>query len=368
MTFDATRLVHSGIAELHPYEPGKPVEDLQRELGLERIVKLASNENPFGPSPAAITRMQQMASEMHRYPDGAARELREALSTKIAVPVEQIITGNGSNELLELALRTFVRPGETVVSAAITFAVYGLLSQALGARYITAPMDGLAYDLDALADLAEAHDARLIFVANPNNPTGTACSRAQMRSFLGRISPNRIVVYDAAYAEYADPDQVSDGLDLLSEFPNVFVTRTFSKAYGLAGLRIGWGVGHPSAIDMMQRVRQPFNVNRMGQGAAVAALDDTEFLDRVVEQNRRSIEWLTAELGQIGLRVHPSQANFVLFDVPRPADELFEALLHEGVIVRSMRGFGLPHHLRVNTGTDDENAFFVAALRRVLGR
>lgn len=358
--------VHPGIASLHPYVPGKPIEELARELGLSRIIKLASNENPLGPSPLAVARLREVAAEVHRYPDGPGTSLKAALAERFGVPSDTLVLGNGSNELLELALRTFVRPGEVVASADVTFGVYGILAQAHGARYLTAPMHGMGYDLPALADLVRRESVRLVFVANPNNPTGSAFDREALDSFLNAVPVETVVVYDAAYAEYGAPAGIPDGLDLPALHENVVVTRTFSKAHGLAGLRVGWGIASAPLADYMNRVRQPFNVSRPAQEAAVAALADEAFLAEVIELNRRGIDEIRAGLGQLGLESWPSHANFVLFASPIPADDLFQRLLHEGVIVRSMRSFGLRTHIRVNTGTAEENRIFLDALGRVL--
>lgn len=360
--------VHSGIRDLHAYVPGKPIEELARELGLKRIVKLASNENPLGPSPRALERMYEVARQMHRYPDGPAVALRDKLAAKTGIDPACLFFGNGSNELLELALRTFVRPGEVVASAKVTFSVYGILAQAHGARYVEAPMAGIAYDLAALTDLAIREGAKMVFIANPNNPTGSAFGKDELKQFLARIPDSTIVVYDAAYAEYAGDDSISDGRELIGERDNVIVTRTFSKAYGLAGLRVGWGYAPAPLADYINRVRQPFNLNRMAQEAALAALDDDDFLHTTLQLNARSVAWLREQLTLLGLTSYPSHANFVLFESPMAADDLFGKLLHEGVIVRSMASFGLPKHIRVNTGTEDENAFFLAALQRVLAK
>ncbi len=358
--------VHDGIRELKPYEPGKPISDVARELGLDKIVKLASNENPLGPSPLAIARVLEVASEMHRYPDGPATELRQKICQKYGLRPESIVFGNGSNELLELALRTFVRPGELVITSETTFSVYGILAAAHGARFATVPMTDMHYDLDALADQINNQGARLVFLANPNNPTGTAFGIEPMREFMARIPDDVVVVYDAAYAEYGAPAGVPDGLSLIDDHPNLITSRTFSKSYGLAGFRIGWGAMSPRLADYMNRVRQPFNVSRIAQEAACAALDDDEFLQRTLDQNRRSLAYFKTELDAIGLESWPSHANFLLFKSPVPADELFQMLMRQGVIVRSMSGFGLPDHVRVNTGTDDENRFFVSALKHAL--
>lgn len=358
--------VHPGIASLHPYIPGKPIEELARELGLDRIIKLASNENPLGPSPKALARLRETAAEVHRYPDGPGMVLKSALSERFGVAPDTLVLGNGSNELLELALRTFVQPGETVASAAVTFGVYGILAQAQGARYVTAPMRGMDYDLTALADVVRREAARLVFVANPNNPTGTAFGAEELRDFIAAVPAETIIVYDAAYAEYGAPAGIPDGLDLPAVHENVIVTRTFSKAHGLAGLRVGWGVAPAPLADFINRVRQPFNVSRPAQEAAVAALADEAFLAEVVELNRRGIDEIRSGLSDLGLVSWPSHANFVLFASPLAADELFQRLLHEGIIVRSMRSFGLPDHVRVNTGTAEENRLFLAALGRVL--
>lgn len=358
--------VHAGIRDLKPYEPGRPIEAVARELGLKRIIKLASNENPLGPSPLALEAARAALIDSHRYPEGAGVALRERLAAATGLGAERILLGNGSNELLELALRTFVQPGQVVVSAAVTFSVYGLLARALGARYVTAPMDGVAYDLDALAATVRREDAAMVFVANPNNPTGTAFDRAALQAFLDAVPPRTLVVYDAAYAEYGAAAGIPDGLDLLDRYDNLIVTRTFSKVYGLAGLRIGWCAASAALVDLMGRVRQPFNTNRIAQAAATAALDDHEFLERTLATNRRSLAAMAAAFSAHGLEWTPSYANFLLVRVPIPADAMFERLLGAGVIVRSMRSFGLNDYIRINSGSDEETEFFAAALDRVM--
>jgi len=357
--------VHPGIRELVPYEPGIAMDALEAKFP-GRVIKLASNENPIGPSPRVREALLVELERLHRYPDGAALSLRDALAARCGCDRGQIVVGNGSNELLELALRTFVRPGETVAAAQVTFSVYGLLAQAHGARFVTAPMDGFGYDLDALAEVVRDEDARLVFLANPNNPTGAAFDEPALTRFLDRVPQRTVVLYDAAYAEYAVEHGIPDGVAQAKAYPNMITTRSFSKAYGLAGLRVGWGVGPPELIDFLQRVRQPFNVSRLAQAAARAALSDVDHLQKVVALNRRGLAQLQTGLEQLGLDVYRGYANFVLARLPVPADEVVAAMLEHGVIVRSMRGFGLPDHLRLNTGTEAENTRVLDLLAKVL--
>ncbi len=352
------------IEELVPYPPGKPIDELKRELGVEKIIKLASNENPVGPSPKALQAMKRVVEGVNRYPDGSAYYLKQKLSEKLGVQPAQIILGNGSNEIIELVFRTFYQPGDNVVSAEITFAVYPIIARAMGAEYRAAPMRGLSYDMEKLADLVD-EKTRLVFISNPNNPTGTYITERELEDFMRKVPETTLVVLDEAYFEFVDRDDYPDGLKYLREYPNLLVMRTFSKIYGLAGLRIGYGIGSEDVVDYLNRVRQPFNVNLVAQEAALAALDDDEFVDRVRELTHRGLAYLYGEVEKMGLEYVPSVTNFFLIKVGR-GKEVFEALLRKGVIVRPMDGYNLPEYIRVNVGTEDENTFFIEALREVL--
>lgn len=354
------------LGEVERYLPGRTIEEIQRLYGLKEVIKLASNEGSLGPSPRVIERIVKELPEIHRYPEGEGTELKLALARRFRLDPEAILLGNGSNEVLELCLRAFVLPGETVISAQITFGMYKIMSKVYGARYLEVPMVEMRYDLEEIARLARKEKARLIFIANPNNPTGLAFSRDELRQFLKEIPPEIAVVYDAAYSEYAEEEGIPSGEEFL-DHPNFIMVRTFSKAYGLAGLRVGWAVMAPELCAMAERVRQPFNVNRLAMVSALTALEDTEHLRRVVELNRQGRQFLSESLREAGLKVlMPSYANFVTFETPIPADEFCELILRQGVIIRSLRSFGLPHHARVNTGTFEEMERFRIALLEVL--
>lgn len=361
------------VRELSPYQPGKPIGELQRELGLTEIVKLASNENPLGPSPLAVAAAQRVLEELHLYPDGSGFELKAALARRLSVSPEQITLGNGSNDVLEIIAHTFLSPGVEAVYSEHAFAVYPIVTQAIGARARVAPAhDGsrgprYGHDEEALAAAINA-DTRLVFIANPNNPTGTYLPRQALRRFLDALPEHVLAVIDEAYFEYVEAPDYPDCLEWLAEFPNLIVTRTFSKAYGLAGLRVGYAVSSVAIADLLNRVRQPFNVNSIGLAAAVAALADGEHLQRSLLVNRDGLQQLRDGLGERGFECVPSVGNFVSFDLRQPAAPIFSALLREGVIVRPIANYGLPQHLRVTVGSEAENRFFLHALDRVLAR
>ena len=352
------------IENLVPYPPGKPIDELKRELGVEKIIKLASNENPIGPSPRALEAMKKAVEGVNRYPDGSAYYLKQKLSQKLGVKPSQIILGNGSNEIIELVFRTFYQPGDNVVSAEITFAVYPIIAQAIGAEYRAAPMKGLAYDMEKLAELVD-EKTRLVFISNPNNPTGTYISVDEFEKFMKSVPETTLVVLDEAYFEFVDKEDYPDGLKYLDRYPNLLVMRTFSKIYGLAGLRIGYGIGSEDIIDYLNRVRQPFNVNLVAQEAALAALDDDQFVEKVRNLTHSGLKYLYGEMEKMGLEYVPSVTNFFLIKVGE-GKRVFEALLRKGVIVRPMDGYRLPEYIRVNVGTEEENKFFVQSLREVL--
>lgn len=360
-----------GVQGLTPYIPGKPISELERELGLTRIVKLASNENPLGPSPLALEAAARVLPELHRYPDGGGFELKATLAAKLKVTIGQITLGNGSNDVLELVARAFLAPGVSAVFAEHAFAVYPIVTQATGALSVVARAhDGsrgprYGHDLDAMARAIRA-DTRVVFIANPNNPTGACLGRTELEAFLHALPDTVIPVVDEAYFEYVRKPGHPDALTWLPALPNLIVTRTFSKAYGLAGLRVGYAVSSPAMADILNRVRQPFNVNAVALEAARAALDDQAHLEATVRLNDAGLSLLNRALTARGLDVIPSACNFVSFDLGRPAGPVYDGLLKEGVIVRPIANYGLPNHLRVTVGAEEENQAFLAALDRVL--
>ena len=355
-------LVSPSIESLLPYEGGKPVEELARELGITDAVKLASNENPLGPSPKALNAARAALANVHRYPDAAAFSLRERIAAEHRVPMTDIIHGNGSNELLDLAVRTFCRADHHIVFAEPAFVVYRSAALAHGVPFTAVPTRDLTHDLEAMAQ-AVTPRTRLIFVANPNNPTGTHVGLDALRRFLRSVPPEVIVLMDEAYIEYATAGDFPDSMSLRGERERLIVCRTFSKIYGLAGLRVGYGVATPELVSYMNRVRAPFNVGVLGQAAGIAALDDVEHVRQSRELNTVERERISARLSAMGFSVAPSQANFVLADVKRNGRATYEALLKKGVIVRP---FGnLPSSIRVTVGKPAENERFLTALAEV---
>lgn len=355
------------IRAIAPYQPGKPVSELAREMGIPEtgIVKLASNENPLGMSPRVRDALVRVLAEVPRYPDGNGFALKSALVRRFRLDLEQIVLGNGSNDVLDMAARAFLAPGLSAVYSRHAFAVYPLATQTVGAAGIEVPALDYGHDLRAMAR-AIRPDTRLVFVANPNNPTGTFVPGPELERFLESVPSDVLVVLDEAYTEYLSPEQRYDALAWLARFPNLLISRTFSKAYGLAGLRVGYGLGHPSVIDLMNRVRQPFNVSSLALAAAEAALADEEFLAKSAELNRRGIAQLLEGFRELGLAWIPSTANFVTVRVGDAA-AVNARLLKQGVIVRPIAGYGMPEWLRVSIGLPEENARFLDALRQALG-
>jgi histidinol-phosphate aminotransferase len=358
-------LVPPHIAAIKPYEPGKPIAELERELGLPSTVKLASNENPLGPSPKAVRAMRACLKEVSRYPDGGAFELTRALSARLDLPGECLLLGNGSNELIEIIVRTFLRPGEEVVSARGAFVVYFLVTQAAGGRNVMVPMKNHTHDLEAMA-AAVTDRTRLVFVANPNNPTGTWVNRRAVEKFLSSLPDGVIAVFDEAYYEYVSRKAFPDTLASVREGRPVIVLRTFSKAYGLAGMRLGYLAAPAPYTAEMNKVRQPFNTNHLAQVAAVAALEDERYLRKVVRLNKRERRALELSLQELGLQTIPSEANFLLVDVGREGGDVYRELLQRGVIARPMGGYGYPNHLRVTVGLPEENTAFIKELKAAL--
>jgi histidinol-phosphate aminotransferase len=362
-------LVPSYVASLQPYVPGKPIEEVEREYGVSDVAKLASNENPLGPSPRGAEAARAAVSAVNLYPDGSAFTLHRAIAARYQVTPEEIFVGNGSNELIELLVRTFVLDGEEVLTSAQSFVAYKLAANAHGRTLMEAPMKArFHYDLDALKKLL-GRKTKLVFLANPDNPTGTSFAEKDLLPFLDAAPKDTLVVLDEAYAEYVDAPGYQDSLALRRRYPNLVVLRTFSKIYGLAGLRVGYGLARPDLVEYLDRVRAPFNVNHVAQAAAAAALGDAEHVARsralVLEQ--RPV--LAAGLAELGATVVPSQGNFILADFPnRPAKALFEELLREGVVTRPMHGYGFPSAQRITVGLPRENEKCLAALRKVLSR
>ena len=356
------------VRTIAPYQPGKPIAELARELGLapQNIVKLASNENPLGASPLALAAAEQALPDIARYPDGSGYILKTALSAKLGVDVAQIVLGNGSNDVLELAARAFLRPGFSAVYAQHAFAVYPLVTQAIGAKGICVPACDFGHDLDGML-AAVSTDTHMVFIANPNNPTGTLLSNAALLAFLEQVPQHVLVVLDEAYGEYLPETLRSDSLAWLSRFPNLVVTRTFSKAYGLAGLRVGYALADPGVASMLERVRQAFNVNSLALVAAMAALEDTDFIERSYAANRLGMTQLVQGLNLLGIQHIPSFANFLAFRIGN-ATAMYRRLLEQGVIVRPIGAYDMPDHLRVSVGLASENHRFLQALEDVMGK
>ncbi|WP_059052531.1 histidinol-phosphate transaminase [Paenibacillus senegalimassiliensis] len=354
------------IVNLPVYQPGKPIEEVKKELGLEEVIKLASNENPFGSSPEVQAAITQELANVSLYPDGSAAELTELLASQLGVAKEQIIFGCGSDEIIALIARAFFLPGDENVMADQTFSVYKSNADIEGAVSIEVPLKEGTHDLEAI-QAAIGAKTKVVWICNPNNPTGTIVTRGELQSFLDRVPEHVLVVLDEAYAEYVTDVDYPSGISLLSKYPNLVVLRTFSKIYGLASLRIGYGVGQASVIKLINQVREPFNTSRFGQAAAKAALRDQQFVEECRSKNREGIAYLYQEFDRLGLSYFPAHGNFIMVDVQRPASEMFQALLKLGIIIRG--GFGkYPTYVRVTVGSAEQNAKFVTALEQVLGK
>jgi histidinol-phosphate aminotransferase len=358
------------VRAIAPYQGGKPIAEVAREFGLDEaaIVKLASNENPLGIPQSSKQAMQQAFADLARYPDSNGFDLKAAIVKKFKVPSDWITLGNGSNDILELAARALVQPGQSVVYSQYSFAVYPLATQAVGARAIVVPANNFGHDLEAMVD-SIASDTNLVFVANPNNPTGTFVAGEQIAAMLKRIPSYVVVVLDEAYTEYLPSHLHYDPLAWVRQYPNLIVSRTFSKAYGLAGLRVGFGIAQPALTDLLNRIRQPFNVNSLAQAAAVAALSDDEYLVKSAQLNAEGYRQITEAFTHMGIEFVPSYGNFVLFragDDDGAGARVNLELLKQGVIVRPVGNYGLPQWLRVSIGLPHENEAFLKALKSVL--
>jgi len=354
-----------GIA---PYQPGKPISELAREMNIpeDEIVKLASNENPLGTSPRVLAAIENVFLELCRYPDGAGFELKEVLAERFSLAPEQIVLGNGSNDVLEMAARAFLTGGTSAVYSQYAFAVYPLAVQGVGARGIEVPAKDYGHDLMAMLEAIE-DDTRMVFIANPNNPTGTFLPQAEVKRFLEEVPREVLVVLDEAYYEYLSSGLRGDSASWIAHHPNLIVTRTFSKAYGLAGLRVGYAMTSAEVADMINRVRQPFNVNSLAQAAAMEAMVDEAFLEHCLDINEAGMDQLTEGFKRLGVDYIPSHGNFICCRIGN-ATAMYRSLLQQGVIVRPVANYGLPEHLRVSVGLESENKKFLQALEHALNK
>lgn len=365
MSCDFFTLATLGVQGLQPYQSGKPIEELEREYGIKNIVKLASNENPLGANPLIINHLQSALKQFFRYPDSNGFGLKQALAQKLAINTDMITLGNGSNDLLDLITRTFVTAENSVIFSQYAFAVYPLVTQAVGAISLEIPANQWGNDLVAM-QAAIREDTRLIFIANPNNPTGTWINKTALLNFLDAVPEDKIVVLDEAYFEYVEQPDYPNGLTLLEKYPNLIVTRTFSKAYGLAGLRVGYAVSQPKIANLLNRVRQPFNVNSLALEAATIALQDNDYLDKSITANRWGMQQLIDAFQSMNLTFIPSTGNFITVNVPSTGRIIYEKLLQEGVIVRPLANYQMPNHLRITIGTQEENNKFINALQKII--
>jgi len=359
-------IVAPHIESLQPYVPGKPIEETEREYGISGVIKLASNENPLGPSPLARAALERAVGEVHLYPDGSNRAVIRRLASFLGVAPEQVFVGHGSNEIIELIIRTLTVPSDEALICKGSFLMYKVALQAHGRPFVEVPMqDGFRYDLKAMAARVTSR-TRLVFLANPDNPTGTAFGRGELEAFLARVPPECFVVLDEAYFEYVSWSEYPNGLDYLPHMPNLVVLRTFSKIYGLAGIRLGYGVMRPEVCAYLHRTRMPFNVSSLAQVAGCAALDDVEHVRTTRETTHRGLAYLEEQLPKLGVQVPHSYANFVFADLGRPAHPIYELLLRRGVITRPVPGYGFPNALRISVGLRAQNERLVRALKEVL--
>lgn len=367
METKATLKIPAHILDIPAYVPGKPVEELERERGISGSIKLASNENPLGPSPKALEVIRRALTGIHRYPDSGGYELTRKLAVRLNLEPEQIVLGNGSDDLIGMLATAFLRPGDEVVMPKPSFQMYEIAARAAGAVPLAIPLHDLRTDLKAMAASLSSR-TRMVFVNTPHNPTGSSVTRTELETFMGMLPPAAILVLDEAYIEFVrDPDS-PDSTRYLGGAQVVVGLRTFSKAYGLAGLRIGYGIMPPEVAAILNRVRQPFNVNLLAQIGAAAALEDTEFLTETLAVVHKGVDYLHRSLTDLGLACRPTQSNFLMFRVPGSAAGIFDKLLDRGVIVRPLASYGYTDYLRVNTGQPAENRRFIEALREVLSR
>jgi histidinol-phosphate aminotransferase len=353
------------VENLKPYIPGKPIEELERELAITGPIKLASNENPLGPSPKAVAAVTENLKNMHRYPDAHAYYLRQKLADKFGLPMNRVIVGNGSDELIELVAQTFLWPGEAAIIPEHAFVLYETFTLSFDGTAVMVPLSELSVDLEAMIDALTSR-TKIVFINNPQNPTGKALQRDELSRFLDAIPSDVIVVLDEAYIEFSTDPDVGSGLELLDSYPLLIVLRTFSKIYGLAGLRLGYGFGSEAIIDALNRLRQPFNVNSLAQVAGMAALDDDEFVEKTVSLTKEGLAYFYRELDRLGLAYIPTQANFLLIKTPLGAQTTYQRMLRQGVIIRPMDSYGLEDYVRVNVGLPEENARFIHTLEKTI--
>ena len=357
-------LIRPNIVNIQPYPPGKPIEDVKREFGLKEVIKMASNENALGPSPKAIEAIKKAANTVSLYPDGNAYYLKQKLAQKLGVNADEILLGNGTDEVIRVITETFLNPGEEVVIAWPGFVVYSIATDVMDGTLKRTPLRNYTHDLEAMLK-AVTNKTKLIFIANPNNPTGTMVNKDEVESFMKKVPEDVIVVFDEAYYEYANED-FPQTFQYFKQGRNVIILRTFSKIYGLAGLRVGYGIARKEMLVEMNRVRQPFNVNRIAQVAAIAALDDSEHVKKSIAMNEEGKKFLYKEFESMGLEYVPTAANFILVNVERDGRKVYEQLLKEGVIVRPVDNYDLPNFLRVTICKPSENKKFVESLKKVL--
>jgi len=362
---DLFLLASKGVSGLKPYQPGKPIEELEREYGISNVVKLASNENPLGMSDLAKEAINKAVKLAHLYPDGNAFHLKKSIAEFLAVNENQITIGNGSNDVLEIIARSFADQNAEIIYSKYAFAVYPIVTQAIGAKHVVTAANDWGHDLHAMAD-AISDKTKVIFIANPNNPTGTYLTADELQSFLANVPENVIVVIDEAYHEYIDASDYASALNFLNDHPNLIVTRTFSKAYGLAGLRIGFCVSHPAIANILNRVRQPFNANSLALVAAQAALADQDFIKQAIAVNKAGMQQLVDAFNRLGLEYIPSVGNFIAVDVQADGQAVYEALLKKAIIVRPVGAYDMPQHIRVSIGSETDNQKFIQALEQVL--
>jgi histidinol-phosphate aminotransferase len=358
-------LMRNCVKKLKPYTPGKPIEELERELGITGSIKLASNENPLGPSPKAVKAVAENLKSMHRYPDANAYYVREKLADKFRLPMNRIIVGNGADELIELVAKSFLSPGEDVVIPEHAFLLYETLALGFDGKAVIVPLTDLCVDLDAMIK-AVTPLTKIVFINNPHNPTGKAVTREELSRFLNELPQDVIVLLDEAYIEFSTDPRVGSGLEFMDSYPLILVLRTFSKIYGLAGLRLGYAFASETIIDALNRVRQPFNVNSLAQVAGLAALDDDEFVEKTLVLIKQGLAYFYGELDRLGLTYIPTQANFLLIKTPLGTRETYDRMLKQGVIIRPMDSYGLAGYIRVNVGLPEENSRFIRALEGVI--
>ena len=359
---DLKKIVNKGINDLSPYEPGKPIEDLERELGIKNAVKLASNENPVGPSPRVLQSIENILKNTHRYPDGNATKLKEVIGRKFSVKPNQVTIGNGSNDIIEFIARSFLGTDDSAIYSEHAFAVYPLVVKAVGAEGIEVPAKNFSHDLDAMLDSIKSN-TKIIFIANPNNPTGSFIGRDEILKFLDQVPEDIIVLLDQAYFDYSSFEDSDVDFDILNNYPNLVMSRSFSKAYGLAGFRIGYSVSSEDIANYLNRVRQPFNANSLALFAAEQAIEDEEFMKKCLQLNLEQKKVLYKGLESLGFHCLPSKGNFISFDCKEDSIGLFNRLLSQGVIVRTLGVYKMPNFLRVSVGLPEENLIFLEKLQ-----